>query len=496
MGKRKRESSSQKIAANGNEAYDTQDKAELPIEDEEKGRKVQHTHSDGSPGPVTVQIIVGTYEKVLHGLTATITPSAGEGTDHSTVVEFADTFMFNAHDSAIRCLAASPVKADSEKIVLATGGSDQVVNLYSLSTKPPAGLDQEGPPIPNLMGHKIKENPRNRELGSLQHHGGSVNALYFPTKSKLLSAAEDNTIAVTRTRDWTVLSTIKAPTPKAHGRPSGDTAPLSGLVAGVNDFAVHPSMKLMLSVGKGEKCMRLWNLVTGKRAAVLNFDRDLLQGVGEGKYSSGEGRKVRWNNLGEEFAVAFETGCAVYGVDSKPRCRIVPSPRTKIHQMRYIATLPDFDDLLVLSTEDGRIILYSTKQFGGHPVSASDAPRPVPICEPMAQMGGTTEGLAGRVKDFDIVSLPSIRSWLIVSGSSDGAIRLWQLDTNEFTSLIGKASQDVANTNWDNSNAIDVKEKVLTPRKVGKLLSTYEAGSRIMCLTIYVMSGMRGATDI
>ena len=73
-------------------------------------------------------------------------------------------------------------------------------------------------------------------------------------------------------------------------------------------------MKLMLSVGKGEKCMRLWNLVTGKKAGVLNFERDLLQNVGEGRYSSGEGRRVEWNSLGEEFAVAFESGCAVYGI--------------------------------------------------------------------------------------------------------------------------------------------------------------------------------------
>lgn len=73
-------------------------------------------------------------------------------------------------------------------------------------------------------------------------------------------------------------------------------------------------MKLMVSVGRGEKCMRLWNLITGKKAGVLNFGRELLQGVGEGKGAKGEGRRVEWNSLGEEFVVGFERGCAVFGM--------------------------------------------------------------------------------------------------------------------------------------------------------------------------------------
>ena len=196
--------------------------------------------------------------------------------------------------------------------MLASGSSDQIINLYHLSTTlPPKSQD---PSLPTLAGSTKKENPRNRELGSLQHHSAGITALYFPTRSKLLSASEDCTIAVARTRDWTVLSTMKAPIPKAHGRPSGDTAPYGGTPAGVNDFAIHPSMKLMVSVGKGEKCMRLWNLVTGKKAGVLNFGRELLQGVGEDRFARGEGRRVVWNSLGEEFVVGFERGCAVFGM--------------------------------------------------------------------------------------------------------------------------------------------------------------------------------------
>lgn len=287
--------------------------AEMPAANHGKKRKIAHDFEDA---PITVQIIIGTYEKVLHGVTAQMLKPAGKSSGQNIDVEFADTFLLNAHSSAIRCLALSPPSETSktQKVILASGGSDQIINLYHISTTPPLQEKARGPPIPMLNGNKITENSRNRELGSLQHHGGSVCALHFPTRSKLLSAAEDNTIAVARTRDWTILSTIKAPIPKAHGRPSGDTAPLGGTPAGVNDFAIHPSMKLMVSVGRGEKCMRLWNLVTGKKAAVLNFERGLLQGVGEGRWASGEGRKVEWNSVGVEFVVAFERGCVVYGI--------------------------------------------------------------------------------------------------------------------------------------------------------------------------------------
>lgn len=267
----------------------------------------------GNRPPVALQIIAGTYERVLHGVSATI-PGDQDGSASATLgVDFADTFLFNAHASAIRCLALSP-PAKSDKVILASGSSDQTINIYHISANRVSQKVGRDHSLPTVGGRNIVENPRNRELGSLQHHAASVNALKFPTRAKLLSAADDCTIGVARTRDWTVLSSIKVPIPKAQGRPSGDTAPLGGTPAGINDFAIHPSLKLMLSVSKGERCMRLWNLVTGKKAGVLNFDRNLLQAVGEGRWGRGEGYKVEWNIQGEEFVVSFEKAAVVFGL--------------------------------------------------------------------------------------------------------------------------------------------------------------------------------------
>ena len=54
--------------------------------------------------PLTIQIIIGTYEKVLHGITASIRSQANKNLEQNCV-EFADSFLLNAHTSAIRCLA-------------------------------------------------------------------------------------------------------------------------------------------------------------------------------------------------------------------------------------------------------------------------------------------------------------------------------------------------------------------------------------------------------
>jgi protein MAK11 len=412
----------------------------------------------------TIQIVAGSYDRVLHGVTVTIPPNED--------TQFADTFLFNAHTSAIRSLALSPPSApvpkQIQKIILASGSTDERINLYHLSAHAPSKITV--PAIPSLATKAVVENPQNRELGTLLHHSSTVTALYFPNRSKLLSSAEDSTIAVTRTRDWSLLSTIKAPIPKPVGRPSGDTAPLGGAPSGVNDFAVHPSTKLMISVSKGEKCMRLWNLVTGKKAGVLNFDRSMLGEVGEGRFSSGEGRKVGWGNTdaGEEFCVAFEKGILVFGMDSKPRCKVVPDSKTKIHQMAYVQAGEEEDpQVLAVSTEDGRVLFYSTASTDL--VSAQTAEgkdSPLPSAKLIAQMGGKDAGLTGRVKDFTVLSVGqgSSKQLFIVTAGSDGALRIWTLSASK-----------------------DLKDHAGVPKQVGRLLGTYETSNRITCLKAFVM---------
>ncbi|KAH8161672.1 hypothetical protein CIB48_g6576 [Xylaria polymorpha] len=408
-------------------------------------KRTKASNDAHSTTPVTIQIITGSYDRVLHGLTATIGPD--------NRVEFADTFLFNAHSSAIRCLAISPPSAPEtgkiQKVMLASGSSDERINVYHISAHPPKQKAKDA--LSLVAPRKILENPKNRELGTLLHHSSTISALSFPTRSKLISASDDSSISVTRTRDWSLLSTIKVPKPKPQGRPSGDTAALDGTPAGVNNFAVHPSMKLMISVSKGERCMRLWNLMTAKKAGVLNFSRNILQEAGESKHSPGEGRKVVWGATeeGDEFCVGFDRDLIVFGMDSTPKCRVMPEPRRKIHEFCYVP----------LDSTDSSLLAKELK--------ADNKAEQLPVAKLVAQLGGREAGITGRIKDFAICRFTGEQGdeLLIPTGSSDGKVRLFKLSI-----------KDIAEA-----------RKTKTTKQTGQLLGTYDTQNRITCLSAFAM---------
>lgn len=245
----------------------------------------------------------------------------------------------------------------------------------------------------------------------------------------------------------------------------------------MNDFAVHPSLKLMLSVGKGEKCMRLWNLVTGKKAGVLTFQRSLLQDVLEGRHSSGEGRKVVWGNTddGEEFAVAFEWGVAVFGMDCKPRCKVLPDRRTKIHEVMYVKRSKSSEEqVLAVSTEDGRVLFFSTESKDLIPAKVEEGKEPgMASAKLLAQLGGKDAGVDNRIKDFSILEPENSETEdvLVATGSSDGVVRLWKLNMEDVT-------------------------KEGEKKQVGSLIDKMETNNRVTCLTAFVMKPLpEGAVD-
>ncbi|KAK1021134.1 Protein mak11, partial [Friedmanniomyces endolithicus] len=148
-------------------------------------------------GDIHLQLVTGSYERVLHGISAKIPrkllrtkPASdqdveGPSTDADNAVRFSDTFLFAAHASSIRCLAISP-STESDKRYLATGSSDERTNVYSISTAPSTHNHQVD--LPSLAStSSTSENPRNRSLGSLIHHDRAITRLEFPAKGKLFS---------------------------------------------------------------------------------------------------------------------------------------------------------------------------------------------------------------------------------------------------------------------------------------------------------------------
>lgn len=83
---------------------------------------------------------------------------------------------------------------------------------------------------------------------------GSITELHFPSRSHLISASEDGTIAIFHARDWVVLRVLKG----HKGR--------------VNSVGIHPSGKVALSVG-ADKALRMWDLMRGKGSASMKLGK-------------------------------------------------------------------------------------------------------------------------------------------------------------------------------------------------------------------------------
>ncbi|KAL7267523.1 Protein mak11 [Rhizina undulata] len=457
---------------------------------------------------INIQIVTGSYEKTLHGFIATLpisseTPGA-EKDDKDSVslpAKFTDTFLFTAHTSPIGCLTISPPGENANnKRILATASADERINLYTLSSQLPSMAATKLTVATGGIG--ASSSAKNKHLGTLHHHLNTPTALVFThSRAKMISAGADGQIHILRARDWSLLSTLKAPKPKAkpvnfardYGEGYGPridtfgTEGYGGGKGGINDIALHPSQKILLSVGRGERGVRMWNLMTGRKAGVLMFSREDVPS----KFGN-EGIKVEWSVGGEEYAVAFERGVVVFGMDSKPKCRITTTPVSKIHQMKYVtlpttllpesASIKDKTEIevLAISTEDGRVLFYSTAPASSaNEDSESENPPNIDTPTLLGVIGGRTIGMVIRIKDFTVLPISSCNKVIVITGSTDGIVRVWDLGD--------KAG--LANVEAQPTNGGKEEKEVDEVKQLGRLLGIYETGRRIQCLGGMVMGG-------
>jgi protein MAK11 len=324
----------------------------------------------------------------------------------------------------------------------------------------------------------------------LHNHLNTPNSLLFtPNRSKLISAGADGQIQILRTRDWGVLSTIKAPKPKPkpinyakdYGEGYGpriDTFGSEGYGGGsgaVNDIALHPSQKILLSVGQGERAVRMWNLMTARKAGVLAFDRETVP-----SRFGNEGLRVEWEAQGEAYAVAFDRGVVVFGMDSRPKLRIETPPGYKVHMMRFV-TVPqgllgqEGEELLAVSTEDGRVLFYDT-------AAPEDIDKPVL----RGTLGGRNMGMPGRVKDFVVVNTEG--RTLVVTAGSDGVVRIFDLCGEGSGIEVGEEETEGGKKRVKvEEKKAEEKKKEEGDRQVGRLVGVYETARRITCMGAMVM---------
>ena len=292
-------------------------------------------------------------------------------------------------------------------------------------------------------------------------------------------------------------------------RPEGDTYAAGTSPSGINAVSVHPSQRLAISTGLGERCMRLWNLVTGRKAGVLVFDRGVF-GVDEDdavwteRMGGVTGRCVGWNGVGGNeggaaFFVGFEWRVVVFSVNCEVLGVCVPKGvggrRTRVVQVRWVrgvgADSPGakgLNRIMALSTEDGRILFYDTD-----PVHRGTSPQTgIQTLALLAQLATPATTSRPRIKDFQMLPIPQSHPTddetqkeeaqvrlLLIAGTSTGAISLHELSSAELVSAHREAHASAS------GNAVNGVETEIT--KVGVCLGTYETGRRVVCLDGFVM---------
>jgi protein MAK11 len=136
---------SQKVAKEGAQPLSPSAKGkekEIKAPTEAKSKTKVKKSEEQHPLPTSFKIVAGSYEKLLYGLEGTVTFE-----DSKLQFQLKPTFIFPAHVSCIKAVAASPHGGKW----LATGSADEIIKVWDLR--------------------------RRKEIGGLMHHEGT-SALY------------------------------------------------------------------------------------------------------------------------------------------------------------------------------------------------------------------------------------------------------------------------------------------------------------------------------
>ncbi|XP_037749045.1 p21-activated protein kinase-interacting protein 1 isoform X2 [Chelonia mydas] len=207
------------------------------------------------------------------------------------------------------------------------------------------------------------------EHGALLHHNGTITCLEFYGNAHLLSGAEDGLICIWDTKRWECLKSIKAH--KGH----------------VTSLSIHPSGKLALSVGT-DKTLRTWNLVEGRSAFIKNLKQNA--------------HIVKWSPSGEKYVVVVTNKVDVYKLETASVSGAITTEK-RISSVRFIT-----DSVLAIAGDDEVIRLY-------------DCDSQKCLCEFKAH--------ENRIKD--IYSFEKEGLQVIITASSDGYIKLWNLELDK-----------------------------------------------------------------
>ncbi|KXN72478.1 WD40 repeat-like protein [Conidiobolus coronatus NRRL 28638] len=302
------------------------------------------------------EVVVGTYEKILYGLKV----SEVKNSKFSLSVE--PTFIIPAHLNSIKTINCGGR-------YLASGSADENIIVYDLKKRV--------------------------DLGTLMHHQGSITSLQFVGQKNLLSASDDSSIVIWKSKDWELLKVLRG----HKGR--------------INDTSVHPNGQLALSVGE-DKSLFVWNLMTGKKASSINLRK--------------EGLSVFWDPNGTKYAVLFDTSIQIYSIG-------LPDPQHTIAAKGTRYTSAEFiqhgdDTYLIAGCNNSTFHIYG------------------PINDKFKQEKHyIVKGHKTRVKAIKYIAKDEKNPYLITA-SSDGLVVIWKWDD------LLKSLKSEKSTNYDISEEI------------------------------------------
>ncbi|GFT10960.1 p21-activated protein kinase-interacting protein 1-like [Nephila pilipes] len=275
---------------------------------------------------VLMEIIIGTYEKYILGYNL-------ETLEDKFILK--PSFATEAHLQSVKCIASS-------RKFLASGSIDETIQLFNMKNR--------------------------RELGVLHQHNGTITCLEF-FDSFLFSSSEDSNICIWSTNNWQCIKTL-------HGHKGS-----------VEYFAIHPTGKMALSLGK-DKTLRTWNLIKGSSAYITNIKKvaDI----------------VRWTPDGSQFLISSGNVIEIYSVEKASVVNTIDF-KQKICDFTFIK-----DDMLAIGGESEFIRFYDLKSKL--------------MCLEMKVR-------TNRIKTLQCVSANN--ETFLVSASSDGCIKIWHLDLSE-----------------------------------------------------------------
>jgi protein MAK11 len=186
---------------------------------------------------------------------------------------------------------------------------------------------------------------------------------------------------------------------------------LIGHKKGVLSLSVHPSNRLAISTSK-DGTMKMWNLIKGKCAFTNKLEK--------------QAQVVLWSPAAKSYAMVFEKEIKVFDASNGNTLHSITNS-TPIHSILFLK-----EDEIVSGDEEGQIKRWRFKEDKFHVSFAAHQK---------------------RVKALSFVpSQHKLNNKHIVSVSSDGSIKLWDIDSAQLLASVSTTARLTAVTCLQLSN--------------------------------------------